>query len=233
MPGDRYHAFAEAPIYRYSEPTGRGLLSRIWTRLALRFFKKLEDEQVRWVCEAFAKSAVVGQGLQLTTRAWCVNPGRPTNIRIGAYVICRGLLLIERFRQGEIIVGDNVYLGDDTVISSAERVEIGAYTMLAHGAQIYDNDSHPMEAAQRERDQLIAVGRMQGERSNIGHASVIIGDHCWLGTNAIVLKGVRIGPGTVVAASSVVASDLPPFTLAAGNPARVVRSLVSNTSTIA
>ena len=54
MPGYRYHAFAEAPIYRYAAPTGRGVLSRLWTRLALRIFWKLEHEQVRWVCDAFA-----------------------------------------------------------------------------------------------------------------------------------------------------------------------------------
>ena len=233
MPGYRYHAFAEAPIHRYSAPTGRGFLSRLWARLALRIFSKVEEEQIRWVCEAFARGAIVGPGLHVTTRAWCVNPARPENIRLGHSVICRGLISVERFHNGQIVIGDNVYLGDDTIISSAERVEIGAYTMLAHGAQIYDNDSHPMDPTERERDQLIAVGRLRGERPGIGRAAVSIGDHCWIGTNAVVLKGVRIGPGTVVAASSVVASDLPPFTLAAGNPARVVRSLASNASTVA
>jgi acetyltransferase-like isoleucine patch superfamily enzyme len=225
MPGYRYHAFAEAPLYHYAPPTARGLLGRVLTRLALGIFWRIEHEQVRWVCEAFARGAVVGPGLQLTSRAWCVNPARPEHIRLGESVICRGLLAVERFHHGHITIGDHVYLGDDTIISSAERVEIGAYTMLAHGAQVYDNDSHPMDATARERDQLIAVGRLKGERPGIGRAAVSIGDHCWIGTNAIVVKGVRIGPGTVVAAGSVVASDLPPFTLAAGNPARVIRSL--------
>ena len=227
MPGHRYHAFAETPIYRYAPPSRRGLLRRVWTHLVLMLFWKLEFEQVRWVCEAFARGAVVGPDLRVTPKAWCVNPASPENIRLGQSVICRGLLRVERFHPGEIVIGDNVYLGDDTIISCAERVEIGAYTMLAHGAQVYDNDSHPLDVAQRERDQLIAVGRMQGDRPDIGRAPVWIGDHCWIGTNAVVMKGVRIGPGTVVAASSVVAADLPPFTLAAGNPARVVRSLVS------
>lgn len=233
MAGYRYHAFAETPIYRYAPPTPRGLLSRLWTRLALKVFWKIEFEQVRWVCESFARGAVVGPDLQVTTRAWCVNPARRESIRLGRSVICRGLVRVERFHEGQIVIGDHVYLGDDTIISCAERVEIGAYTMLAHGAQVYDNDSHPMEATQRERDQLIAVGLLNGDRPGIGRAPVSIGDHCWIGTNAVVLKGVRIGPGTVVAASSVVASDLPPFSLAAGNPARVVRSVASNASPIA
>lgn len=230
MPGYRYHGFAEAPIYPYAPPAPRGLLSRLWTRLALRLFWKIEEEQVRWVCEAFSKGAVVGRDLRVTARAWCVNPGRPENIRLGESVVCRGLIRVERFHEGQVRVGDNVLLGDDSIISCAERVEIGAFTMLAHGVQVYDNDSHPLEAVQRERDYLIASTRMQGDRPGIGRAPVWIGDHCWIGTNGLVMKGVRIGPGSVVAAGSVVVSDLPPFTLAAGNPARVIRSLIQEPS---
>ncbi len=223
----RYHAFAEAPIYNFAPPRRRGFLSRLWSHLALRLFRTVEIEQLGWVCQAFARNAVVGPDLRVTTRAWCVNPGPPENIRLGQSVICRGLIRIERFHEGHVVIGDNVLLGDDSIISCAERVEIGAFTMLAHGVQVYDNDSHPVEAARRERDYLIASGRLEGDRPGIGRAPVWIGDHCWLGTNGLVLKGVRIGPGTVVAAGSVVVSDLPPFTLAAGNPARVVRSLSS------
>lgn len=223
----RYHGFAEAPIHSFAPPRARGFLSRLWSRLALRLFWTVEFEQLGWVCQAFASNAIVDRDLRVTTRAWCVNPGQPENIRIGQSVICRGLIRVERFHHGQIVIGDNVLLGDDSIISSAERVEIGAFTMLAHGVQVYDNNSHPLEAIPRERDYLIASGRLAGDRPGIGRAPVWIGDHCWLGTNALVLKGVRIGPGTVVAAGSVVVSDLPPFTLAAGNPARVVRNLAS------
>lgn len=223
----RYHGFAEAPIHSFAPPRPKGFLSRLWSRLALRLFWTVEFEQLGWVCQAFARNAIVGRDLRVTTRAWCVNPGRPENIRLGQSVICRGLIRVERFHHGQIVIGDNVLLGDDSIISCADRVEIGAFTMLAHGVQVYDNNSHPLEAARRERDYLIASGRLEGDRPGIGRAPVWIGDHCWIGTNALVLKGVRIGPGTVVAAGSVVVADLPPFTLAAGNPARVVRSVGS------
>ncbi len=75
---------------------------------------------------------------------------------------------------------------------------------------------------------FIASGRLEGDRPGIGCAPVRIGDHCCIRTSALVLTGVRIGPGTVVAAGSVAVSDLPPFTVAAGNPARVVRSVGSS-----
>lgn len=57
---------------------------------------------------------------------------------------------------------------------------------------------------------------------------VVIRDKVWLGFNVIVLKGVTIGEGSVVAAGSVVTRDVPDFTLVAGNPARFIRSLVQS-----
>jgi acetyltransferase-like isoleucine patch superfamily enzyme len=60
---------------------------------------------------------------------------------------------------------------------------------------------------------------------DIESAKVIIEDDAWIGLKTTILKGVRIGRGAVVGANSVVTKDAPPFTLVAGNPARVVRQL--------
>jgi acetyltransferase-like isoleucine patch superfamily enzyme len=54
---------------------------------------------------------------------------------------------------------------------------------------------------------------------------VRIGDKSWIGLNVIILKGVEIGEGAVVAAGSVVTKNIPPWTIAAGNPARVIREI--------
>ena len=54
---------------------------------------------------------------------------------------------------------------------------------------------------------------------------VLIGNNVWVGCRAIILKGVTIGEGAVVAAGAVVTKDVPPFTLVAGNPARVIREV--------
>jgi len=56
-------------------------------------------------------------------------------------------------------------------------------------------------------------------------AEVVLGDNVWVGDSAIICKGVRIGENTIVGAGAVVASDLPPNSVAAGNPARVIRQL--------
>ena len=60
---------------------------------------------------------------------------------------------------------------------------------------------------------------------DIGPAAIAIGPHSWLGARVIVLKGVTIGAGAIVGAGSVVTRDVPPRTLAAGSPARVIRQL--------
>lgn len=225
MAGYRYHAYAEALLYPYTPQRPRTWWQKWRERLSSRLYRETERAQVREVFRAFADNAEIGPDFQVTAWAWCINPGAREQVRIGNSVVCRGLIASERFHPGTIIIGDNVYIGDNTVISCAERIEIGKYTMLAHGVQIFDNNSHPLGPDERLRDQQIVLGRQSGERPFIERAPIWIGERSWIGVNAIVLKGVRIGPASVVAAGSVVTGDVAPNTLAAGNPARVIRQL--------
>lgn len=157
----------------------------------------------------------------LGAMAWC--SGTPMQISLGNRTICRGVLLCDS-ELGSIDIGDLVYIGDDVIISTRERIRIGARTMVAHGVQIFDNDSHPLDPRDRHADYLNLIeGRPRTHL--IPSAPVEIGEDCWLGANSIVLKGVTIGDRSVVAAGSVVTTDIGEDCVAAGNPARVVRSL--------
>ena len=64
--------------------------------------------------------------------------------------------------------------------------------------------------------------------SESAHSRIVIEDNVWIGERATVKKGVTIGEGAIIASNSVVTHDVPPFTIAAGNPARVVKSLENN-----
>jgi acetyltransferase-like isoleucine patch superfamily enzyme len=173
----------------------------------------------------FERCAVLGPGCRLGPAAWCVNPGPRQAVTLGSRVVCRGLLSRETFGAGQIIIHDYVYIGDDVLISCAARVEIGRFALLAHGVQVFDNDSHPAGAAAREAHYRAILAGAQAAPPAIGSAPVIIGERAWIGLNAFVGKGVTIGAGSVVAAGSVVTHDVPPHSLAAGNPARAIKQL--------
>jgi maltose O-acetyltransferase len=101
------------------------------------------------------------------------------------------------------------------VVYAARRVSIGNYCWI--GGNIYDNDAHSIDAIQR-RPRL-------AEASKVRSAPVIIEDDVWVGLNAIILKGVTLHQGAIVGAGAVVSNDVPPFTIVAGNPARIIRRL--------
>jgi acetyltransferase-like isoleucine patch superfamily enzyme len=108
------------------------------------------------------------------------------------------------FVDGELEIGDSVRINAGTLVLATTSVVIGAGTAIAPGCTIMDSDIHDL------------VG-------GTGPAPITIGERAWLGRGATVLKGVEVGNGSVVAAGSVVTRDVPPATLVAGAPARVVR----------
>ena len=86
-----------------------------------------------------------------------------------------------------------------------------------------DHDSHSVVLEERQDDvKLWSVGKKNWDYVKI--APVDIEDDVWIGFNAIILKGVTIGRGAVVAAGSVVTKNVAPFTVVGGNPARLIRS---------
>ena len=119
-------------------------------------------------------------------------------------------------------LGKYVYVGDQTIISAGQSVTIGDSTLIAHGAQIFDNDSHPTDAAQRTAHFRKMVGHPTNLPIEIKSAPVEIGARCWIGMNALVMKGVTIGDEAIVAAGSVITRDVPARAIVAGNPARVL-----------
>lgn len=179
---------------------------------------------MRQVWECFGAHATVGQGVLLGPNAWCVNAGDPSHIRLGANSVCRGVLRCDKSTRARIEVGEDVYLGDDVLISAMEEIIIERAVMVAHGVQILDNDSHPTDP-----DERFAHWRRirHGVKTPVRVASspIQIREYAWIGLNSLIMKGVTVGEAAIVAAGAVVTRDVPPWTLVAGNPARVVREL--------
>ncbi len=111
---------------------------------------------------------------------------------------------------GAIHLGHYVLIAPGVEITSAARIEIGDNCMIAAGCVIHDCDWHGL------------YNRLRPFRCS---APVSLGDNVWLGQHCRVGKGVSIGANSVIGAGSVVTSDIPANVVAAGNPARVVKTL--------
>jgi acetyltransferase-like isoleucine patch superfamily enzyme len=115
-----------------------------------------------------------------------------------------------------LAIGDSTYLGYQMEISVGRSVTIGRHVLIANRVALLGYDHHPLDPIARAKN-------LPPDASGAG--DIVIEDFAWLGTKCLVLKNVRIGEGAVVGAGSVVTKDIPPYTLAVGTPARVVKSL--------
>jgi len=113
----------------------------------------------------------------------------------------------------ELIIEDNTRI-HGTCIHAYMSIRIGKNCLIAANTQIFDGNGHDT---------------CMNDPSNRIHTKgsakpIIIEDNVWIGTNVIVMPGVTIGNGSVISANSVVNSDIPPFSIAIGNPAVVVKT---------
>jgi acetyltransferase-like isoleucine patch superfamily enzyme len=108
-----------------------------------------------------------------------------------------------------ITIGDHTFINYGSSISAHKLVTIGRHCLLGHYTLILDNNEHDLE-----QHRLLPPSE-----------PVVIEDHVWIGSRVCILPGVRIGHHCAIGAGSIVTTDIPPHCLAAGNPARVVRSI--------
>ncbi len=143
---------------------------------------------------------------------------RQPGLRLGTGVtLWRTMISVEP--QGEIVIGDNCVIANASLVC-AERLEIGRNVFIAGGVTIVDSDFHPLDPAVRLRD-LVALSPVgdQRRRPAIETRPVYVGDDAWIGFNATICKGVRIGAGATVWPGSVVFADVPDDAVVRGNPA--------------
>jgi acetyltransferase-like isoleucine patch superfamily enzyme len=121
-----------------------------------------------------------------------------------------------------VALGDNTSVQDRTVILG--DVEIGSHCLFApnvfvsSGRHYYD---HQPELLIKDQDAIVRGDPVLWSRHS---RPVRIEDDCWIGVNSVIMPGVTIGKGCVIGANSVVVDDVPPYTIAAGSPARTVKA---------
>lgn len=124
---------------------------------------------------------------------------------------------------GKITFGDYSKIGNGSTILCCESVTIGAYTAIADYVHISDNNNHPVSPEYRKYMRLNGDDESRLWKHS-DHRPVLIGENCWIGRNVSILKGVEIGDNCVIAANSVVTKSVPANCIAAGNPAKVVKT---------
>ena len=166
--------------------------------------------------------AVCGENTEITGAVQIRRDGGA--VRVGRDCLIEGRLVAET-ADSRIEIGNNVYVGGGTIVASVASISIGDDVLISYQCLISDSDNHSVRYSIRKKD--LADWRDGGRHdwTTTVTRPVTIGRGVWLGARVIVLKGVNIGEGAVIGAGSVVTRDVPAWSVAGGNPARVIRTL--------
>lgn len=139
--------------------------------------------------------------------------------------------IIYSFNHGKVVMHEWSKLGPNSVISCANHIEIGRDTAIAFGVTIIDHNNHPINPS--DRRYMRHTPHRSIERTPIYAAQkpIIIGENVWIGSNVRIQKGVTIGDNAIIASNSVVTHDVPANAIAAGNPARIVKEKIDQSTT--
>lgn len=132
-------------------------------------------------------------------------------------------VLLQTFGDGRIEIGENSG-GSGIVISSRSHVQIGKNVNLGGNVRVFDHDFHALDPIKRRLP-------FKEQEPFVRSSPIHIGDDVFIGANAMILKGVTIGPRTIVAAGSVVfRGDYPADVILAGNPATISQKSIQSLS---
>jgi virginiamycin A acetyltransferase len=141
-------------------------------------------------------------------------------------------------KNPNIIVGDYTYYDDFETVENFEKnvkylfdftgdkLIIGKFCMIASGAEFIMNGANHLVNSISSYPFAIFGGDWSGAmegKTYPNKGDVVIGNDVWIGYQATILSGVKVGDGAIIGSKSVVASDVPPYSIVAGNPARIIR----------
>lgn len=127
------------------------------------------------------------------------------------------------YRYPQYQIGPGTY-GDLTVrFCEGAVLRIGSYTSIASNVQVFLGGEHRVDWITTYPFNVFwdKARRIKGHPKSKG--DVLIGSDVWIGTDVIILSGVKIGDGAVIGARAIVTRDIPPYAIAAGNPARIIK----------
>jgi acetyltransferase-like isoleucine patch superfamily enzyme len=151
--------------------------------------------------------------------SYSLQVNNPRAVAIGSHVTIASQFILADLCPGrgevpKIIIGDGCTILYRFQCNAAQSVRIGRNVLIASNVLITDSDH------------VVEPGGVPVTRSHrFVTRPVCIEDNCWLGQNAVILKGATIGHDSIVGANSTVTHDVPPYSVVAGNPARIIKRL--------
>jgi acetyltransferase-like isoleucine patch superfamily enzyme len=180
---------------------------------------------------------------------WWTEGQLPPNVRLGVNTVVTDALAFKRFHSkelsalvigahctmdgvhfdlgehGSMSIGDYCYFTNAVLLCELE-VRIGNYVVIGWNTTIADTDFHPLAPAERIADAVACSPQGRGRpRPAVPKEAVRIEDNVWIGPNATILKGVRIGAGAWIEAGSLITRDVNPAARVRGNPAQVIGTI--------
>jgi maltose O-acetyltransferase len=184
----------------------------------LAFMDKHRSNQIRKM--VILKGS--GHVFQRTTYVRLADGSDRHDILIGDHAMISGSLASEN--HGKITLGTYTYLRENSTIGAVNSVTIGDYTSIADYVVIMDNNNHPVNPEDRRIKSGSKKGSDYRKWRHSESESIVIGENVWIGSFARICKGVKIGDNSIVAANAVVTKDVPPNSIVAGNPAKIVKT---------
>jgi acetyltransferase-like isoleucine patch superfamily enzyme len=149
---------------------------------------------------------------------------KTNTLQVGEGSLIRGVVSFVRNGAG-LVVGSNTAINGSTSFSIASSVEIGNNVLISFDCLFMDHDGHSSDPEFRGSDLPDLLNDRPKAWEMVKISPIRIEDSAWIGARSIILKGVTIGQGSIVAAGSVVTKSVPPFVIVAGNPARQVNKV--------
>ena len=145
--------------------------------------------------------------------------GRRERIQIGSN--CNLSINILLNIEGKIEIGDYVYMNGGCRLRIDHELHIGSHCLFGPGVIIWDTDNHPISKSTRHLQAEMAPIQMANSYEANG-GPITIGNDVWVCLDALILGGVHVGDGAIIAARSVVTRDVPPMKIVAGVPAMII-----------
>ncbi len=194
--------------------------------MSWNFFKKAyKSIHIKKKIKKFNSIANIDESINISHFTSIVNNGAKDNIHIGSH--CFVFCTIQALWGGKISIGKDTYIGAKSIIQSKEQVDIGNSVIISNDVVICDNNNHPTDPDQRlamsQADDFMTSDLWTWKYAD--SSPITIEDNVWIGRRAMIMKGVTIGKGSIVAAGAVVVKDVPEYSIVAGVPAKVVKYL--------